>query len=63
MMQKIKYEGKGTQITFVLLNNAKLLNTQSKLYGNSNHIAQVQVHLHIHTRTLFTQEPYINDVL
>lgn len=47
MMQKIKYEGKGKQITFVLQNNPKLLNTQSKLYGNSNHVAQVQVRLHI----------------
>jgi hypothetical protein len=63
MMQKIKYEGKGKQVTFVFQNNPKLLNTQSKLYGNSNHVGQVQVHLHINTRTLFTQKPYINDVL
>jgi hypothetical protein len=63
MMQKIKYEGKGKQITFVLQKNRKLLNTQNKLYGNSNHVAEVQVHLHINTCTLFTQKPYINDVL
>ena len=63
MTQKIKYEGKGKQITFVLQNNPKLLNTQSKLYGNSNHVGQVQVCLHINTHTLFTHKPYINDVL
>jgi uncharacterized protein Usg len=63
MMRKITYEGKGKQITFLLQNNPKLLNTQSKLYGNSNHVGQVQVHLHINTHTLFIRKPYINYIL
>jgi hypothetical protein len=63
MIQKIKYKGIGKQITFVLQNNPKLLNTQSKLYGNSNHVGQVQVHLQIKTFTLLTKKHYINDVL
>ena len=63
MMQMIKHEGKGKLITFVLQYNPKLLNAQSKFYGNSNHVGQVQVRLHINTLTLFTHKSYINDVL
>ena len=63
MMQNMKYKGKGKQITFVLQNNPKLLNTQSKFYGNSNHVEQVQVCMHINIHTLFTHKPYSNDIL
>ena len=56
MMQMIKHEGKGKLITFVLQYNPKLLNAQSKFYGNSNHVGQVQVRLHINTLTLFTHK-------
>jgi hypothetical protein len=63
MMQKIKYEGKGKQITFVLQNNPKLLKTHSKLHRDSNHVGQLQVRLHFNIHTLFTHKPYINDIL